>query len=91
MPAEPGEPLASSNSTVAEDEFEVVEVPVVPQWANTSPPPEVTCHSETEIGSRRVKRICRTQSESDQVQDAAEDTLERLRQMKDVQNPGVDL
>jgi hypothetical protein len=89
--AKTAEPVASSSSTVAEDQFEVVAVPEVPQWANTTPPPEVTCRRETEIGSRRVKRICRTQSESDQVKDAAEDTLERLRHMKDVQNPGVDL
>jgi len=89
--AKPAEPVASSSSTSSGDQLEVVAVPEVPLAGHRSPPPEVTCRREQEIGSRRVKKICRTKSEMDQTQDAAEETLKRLQHMKDVQNPGVDL
>lgn len=97
--ADPGQPVSASQPidepaiepTVAEGPLEVVDVPEIPVAAQTTREPEMTCRREQEIGSRRVKRICRTREESDQQQDTAEDALERLRHMNDVLHPGVDL
>jgi hypothetical protein len=92
-PVATSEPIDESTSepTVAEGPLEVVDVPEIPVAAQFTREPEMICRREQESGSRRVKRICRTRAETDQEQSMAEDALERLRHMKDVQNPGVDL
>ena len=84
-PAEPAGPVASSSSTSSGDQLEVVAVPEVPLAGHTSPPPEVTCYREQELGSRRIKRICRTQAEMDLEQDEAKQTLDELRRIRDLQ------
>ena len=85
MPAMPAEPVASSSSTSSGDQLEVVAVPEVPLAGHRSPPPEVTCRREQEIGSRRVKKICRTQSEMDLEQNEAKQSLDELQRIRDVQ------
>ena len=84
-PAMPAEPVASSSSTSSGDQLEVVAVPEVPLAGHSSPPPEVTCYREQELGSRRIKRICRTQAEMDLEQDEAKQTLDELQRIRDVQ------
>ncbi|MEN8132765.1 MAG: hypothetical protein ABFS45_21805 [Pseudomonadota bacterium] len=88
--ANAGNPVTNSNPTAAEEQFEVVEVPEVPIAANMPAPVKVTCRRETEIGSRRVKRICRTRSEIDQTEAAAQDTLNDLQKMQDLQRTQID-
>ncbi len=89
-PVNPIEPVTSSKSTDAGEQLEVVEVPQVHVTAHNSAPPKVICHREQELGSRRIKRVCRTQSEIDQLQDAAEETLDSFRNMRDTQIPDLD-
>ncbi len=89
-PVNPIEPVTSSKSTDAGEQLEVVEVPQVHVTAHTSAPPELICHCEQELGSRRIKRVCRTKSEIDQMQDEAEQTLDRFRNMRDTQIPDLD-
>ena len=79
------------SATAGGDGLEVVAVPEVPKVVHNSPPPELKCRREKELGSRRVKRICQTVSEAEQSQAEAEDTLKRFQHMKDIQNPGIDL
>jgi len=88
--ANPETPVASSKSTAAEDQFEDVEVPRVPVATNLPPPPKVTCKRVTELGSRRSKRICRTQAEIDQTEAEAADTLEDLQKTLGLETNGVE-
>lgn len=83
--ANAGNPVTNSASTAAEEPLEVVEVPQVPLSANIPAPAKVSCRRETEIGSRRVKRVCRTRSEIDKAQAAAEDALDDMQKMQDLQ------
>jgi hypothetical protein len=97
--ADAGKPVSTSKPidksiskrTVAEGPLEVVDVPEIPVAAQTTRELEMSCRREQEIGSRRVKRICRTRAENNQEHSTAEDALERLRHMNDVLHPGVDL
>ncbi len=88
--ASAGNPVTNSNSTAVEETLDIVEVPEVPISANIPAPAKVTCRRETEIGSRRVKRICRTRSEIDKTQAAAQDTLNDLHKTLDLQRIQVE-
>ena len=79
-------PVASSSPTTAEEQLEVVKVPEVPASANIPEPPKEICRRESEIGSRRMKRVCRTPSEVNQAQSEAEDTLDDLQRMQEIQD-----
>ena len=89
--AEATQPAVSEKSPESGEQLEVVAVPEVPKVVHNAPPPEVKCHREKELGSRRIKRVCQTVAEAEQSQEEAEDTLKRLQHMKDIQNPGIDL
>ena len=81
--ADVGSPVTSSNPA-AEQQLEVAEVPEVAVSANIPAPAREFCRRETEIGSRRVKRVCRTQAEMDLAQEEAKQTLDELQRMRDV-------
>ncbi len=85
------QPAASEDPTAREEGLEVVAVPEVPKVVHNSPPPEMKCRREKELGSRRIKRVCQTVAEAELSQDEAEDALKRLQHMKDIQTPGLDL
>ena len=84
--ANAGGPVAGNIQIVTEEQLDVVDVPEVPISANMPPPAKETCRRESEIGSRRMKRICRTQSEANQTQTEAKDTLDELQRIQDLQN-----
>ena len=77
-------PETSSDAAV-EEQLEVAEVPQVRVTPNMPPPAREHCRRETEVGSRRVKRVCRTQAEMDQEQEEAKQTLDELQRMRDIQ------
>ena len=83
-------PATDSNTAAAEDQIVVVEVPKVPMSANRPGPAKTTCRRETPIGSRRAKRICRTQSEIDKSQAAAQKTLDDLQSTQDIQRSPIE-
>ena len=83
-------PATSSKPAVSGDQFEDVEVPNVPVATNLPPPPKVTCKRVTEIGSRRSKRICRTQAQIDQAEAEADEPLKDLQKILGPETNGVE-
>ena len=80
-----------SNAPLAEtDQIEVADIPKVPVSTNVPRTAAATCRKETELGSRRIKRRCRTRSQIEQSQAGAESALEELQRMEDLNRTGID-
>lgn len=81
-------PTAAAGESADEGKLEDVDVPEIPKVANMSgrtnipDKPDVICRREKPTGSNMARRVCRRQSEIEEMRTVSQDTLKELQRQQ---------